>query len=267
MSPALAKDFLALPSKDRAARLLGPPEFPRPSVAILDQHGFLEWKWYRHFRKHGKRLEEGAARLHPPGLQKLRSDLCFRFAQLAFSSDEKIRAFAERWGPLGIEEKAIEHVKDWRHYAALVSALLRFTAQQASGGRGSDEDWLVICNSSLAYVIDRSGLSTAQQTAITGLAVNTWYAKARGHRILDLVDHQLQVRPSASNLLGVLIAQVAHVMARADELAVCAGCKRTFRPKRPLARGSRQYCSVCRKAKVPQRDASRDWRRRASKTD
>jgi hypothetical protein len=28
-------------------------------------------------------------------------------------------------------------------------------------------------------------------------------------------------------------------------------------------RGLRQYCNVCRKKKVPQRDAARDWRRRA----
>src|SRR5712691_1661674 len=27
-------------------------------------------------------------------------------------------------------------------------------------------------------------------------------------------------------------------------------------------RGSRQYCNGCRKAKLPQRDAARDWRRR-----
>ena len=63
------------------------------------------------------------------------------------------------------------------------------------------------------------------------------------------------MQPGASNLLGVLVTQIAHVMARSDELAVCANCKKLFRVKRRLSRGSRRYCPRCRRAKVPQRDA------------
>jgi hypothetical protein len=204
------------------------------------------------------------AKKHPPTLQRPRSNLCLEFARLAFGSDEQIRAFAERWGPLGLEDRAEERVDDWRDYAALAAALLRFAAQQGSGGRGSDADWLLICKATAAKEIDRSRMKVAQQRAVTGLAVNTWFAKVRGHRILDLVDGQLQVRPGASNLLGLIVTQIAHVMARSDERAVCAGCKGTFPVKKRLSRGSRQYCSACRKAKVPQRDAARDWRQRAA---
>jgi len=261
---ARTKDYLAVSSKSRVARLLGPPEFPRPTVATLDLQGLLRWKWYPHFRSHGRTIEESDAKQHPPKLQRPRSNLCFEFARLAFASDEQIRAFAERWGPLGIEDRAEERVSDWRDYAALAAGLLRFAAELGSGGRGSDADWLVICNGTAAKEIDRSRMSVGQQRAVTGLAVNTWFAKARGHRILDLVDAQLQMRPGASNLLGVLITQIAHIMIRSDERAVCAGCKGTFPIKKRLSRGSRQYCSACRKAKVPQRDASRDWRRRAA---
>jgi hypothetical protein len=212
--------------------------------------------------KHGVRFEEGGARHRPPKPQRLPSDLYLRFAQIASGTDEQIRVFAERWGPLGVDVRAEEHIDRWRHYTALAAALIRFTAEHASGGRGSDADWLVICKSTAAQKISRGGMSLAEQRVITALAVNTWFASARGHRILDLVNTQLQVRPGASNLLGVLVTQIAHVMARSDELAVCAGCKGAFRPNRRLSRGSRQYCSACRKAKVPQRDASRDWRRR-----
>jgi hypothetical protein len=111
---------------------------------------------------------------------------------------------------------------------------------------------------------DRAGISSLENLVRSGYKYNfrDEFAKARGHRILDLVDSQLQVRPGASNLLGVLVTQIAHAMARSDESPACANCKTTFPPKRRLSRGSRQYCPACRKAKVPQRDASRDWRRR-----
>ena len=262
---ALAENFLAIPSKDRAARLLGPPKLPRPTLATLDG-GFLRWKWYRHLREHGQQIEEAGARRLAPGLQKLPMDLCFRFAQLASGSNEQIRVFAERWGPLGIDARAEEDIDQWREYATLTAAVLRFAATEGTRS-GSDTDWATICKSTQAKEVNRSRMGIAQRRAIAALAVNTWFAKARGHRILDLVDSQLQVRPGASNLLGVLVTQIAHVMARSDERAVCANCKRPFRPKRRLSRGPRQYCPACRKAKVPQRDASRDWRRRTgSKT-
>lgn len=262
MDITLTKDFLASRSKQRVARLLGVPTFPRPTVATLDENGFLRWKWYRHFESHGQMLEEVGARHRPPALRTPPPDLCFRFAKLASGDNEQIRVFAEKWGPLGTEDRAEERVDDWRRYAALADALLRFTAVQVSGGRGSDTDWSTICKSTAAKNLDRSHLTAAEQSAVTALAVNTWFALARGHRIVDLVKARLQIRSGASNLLGVLITQIAHVMARSDESAVCANCNKAFPPKQPRSRGSRRYCPKCRKDKVPQRDASRDWRRR-----
>jgi hypothetical protein len=121
----------------------------------------------------------------------------------------------------------------------------------------------VICESTPAKDLERQGMPDRFQVAILAAAVNTWFAQARGHGILTMLDNDLQVRPYASNLLGVLVTLMAHVIARSDQKAVCAGCRNTFRPARPIVRGSRQYCERCRKAQVPQRDASRDWRRRA----
>jgi hypothetical protein len=153
-------------------------------------------------------------------------------------------------------------MEDWRRYAQLARALLRFVGEQVSGGRAKNEDWSTICNF-LSLQLDRAPLPARFQMAITASAVNAWFAKAHGHRIMDTVDGQLQVVPGASNLFGVLVTQIAHVIARSDQLAVCAGCQNPFTPKRPLSRGSRQYCNRCRNAKVPARDASRDWRRRS----
>jgi hypothetical protein len=251
------KEFLTLPGEDRFARLMDLPPLPRPVKAFLSPDGHLTWTWYSVV----KERKEGDTR-RPPALQTAPADLCFEFAQLAHGAKEEIVAFAGRWGPL-LGTRDVEHINAWRRYARLAAALLRFTGERASGGLGDTEDWRIICKSTVPGVIDRVQLTSQQQTAITASAVNTWFAKARGHRVLAVVDGKLQIRPAASNLFGVLIMQIAHVMARTDQVAICAGCRNAFTPKRPISRGSRQYCRRCRKAKVPQRDASRDWRRRA----
>jgi hypothetical protein len=247
-----SKDFLQAEGKDRNARLVVHPTFPRPLEARLDHDGYLTWRWYE---------DEQGGRDVPPKLQVPRNGLCFEFARLAQASDEHIRRFAERWGPLRIEQREEEHVDKWRSYAVLAQVLLRFAGDTAHGGRGSKEDWGTICAWLQVGTLDRPR-SVNQQLAIAASAVNSWFAAARGHRILDVVEGQFQIRPGASNLFGVLGAQLAHAIARSDELARCAGCKAAFTPKRPISHGSRQYCNRCRHAKIPQRDASRAWRSR-----
>jgi hypothetical protein len=248
------EDFLKLPNRSRAARLIGPAPMPLPLKAEVHD-GSLTWTWYDPYESDGRRKA--------PILRAAPASLCFDFARLGQASDEQIRRFADRWGPLHFDSRPEESLATWRRYARLAQALLRFTAELSSGGLGDEEDWRVICQSTPAKDLERLGLSRGTQIAIVAAAVNTWFAQARGHGILAIQDNDLQVRPYASNLFGVLVTQIAHVIARSDQKAVCAGCRNTFRPTRPIVRGSRQYCDVCRKKGVPQRDASRDWRRRA----
>jgi hypothetical protein len=170
--------------------------------------------------------------------------------------------FAERWGPLNVELRAQEQIKEWRRYATLAAALLRFASDRGNGAQGDDEDWRIICEQGPAGLIDRHSLNTREQTVMMAVALNTWFAQARGHGIVTVIDGKLQIQPIASNLYGILITQIAHVMARSDQMATCAGCKNAFTPKRPISNGLRRYCNRCRKAKVPQRDASRALRRR-----
>src|SRR3984885_9702784 len=110
----LPKDFLAVPRKDRSARLMGTPWLPRPITALLDRDGYLTWTWYK--------AEKGGSAV-PPQLQRPPNGLCFAFAQLAHASDEEIRKFAARWGPLGIESRG-ERVEDWRRSARFAQAQL-----------------------------------------------------------------------------------------------------------------------------------------------
>jgi hypothetical protein len=253
------KDFLVVSDpklrnrRNRAARLVGPPLMPRPLRAAI-HNGSLNWTWYANER-------DGSHK--SPALQTAPPQLCFAFARLAQASDEGIRRFAEQWGPLNRDRREEESVDHWRRYARLAQALMRFTAQVISGGHGDVEDWRVICQSTPVQALELRGLKDQEQMAIVAAAVNIWFDQAREHGILTMLGGDLQVRPHASNLFGVLITQVAHVIARADQMAVCAGCPDPFMPVRPITRGSRQYCERCRKMKKPQRDASRDWRRRA----
>src|SRR5437763_10599091 len=82
------EDFLALPDKRRAGRLLGTRPLVVYHEATLSRHGDLRWN---------------GPRQRGPSFKKLPSRLCFDFAQLADSSEERIRRFASKWGPLGRE--------------------------------------------------------------------------------------------------------------------------------------------------------------------
>lgn len=233
--------------------MVGSLLIPKPYRAKVNKDGFLIWSWYP------------KAPIEPPAIHKVPVKLCFDFARLAEGSTESIRRFAASWGPLGWERGRQEHVDDFRRYARLAKALLRFTAERLSGGRGLDEDWGTICEfvAPGQNLTNRAGLDSRFQMAIIAAAANKWFAQAQGHGILAISDATLQVRPYASNLFGMLITQIAHAIARSDQLAVCDGCRAAFVRDRAPSRGPRQYCGKCRKAKVPQRDASRDWRRRA----
>jgi hypothetical protein len=238
--------FLILHDLLRPARLIPDLGLLRPAAATVDQDGYLRWTW-----KLTRHLEA------PP------SDLCFRFAALADGSPEQIRRFAARWGPLWLEPGVNqEPIELWLQYAQLARALLRFAADRLMGGKGRPEDWDTICKSIASESIDRTAMRSAAQTAVGGHAVNKWFGTARSHGIVRLVDQQLQIRPYAGFLFGILITQIAHATARSDQMAVCSGCNDPFVPARPLSRGVRQYCKRCRKKKIPRRDAARAWRQR-----
>jgi hypothetical protein len=222
-------------------RLHDPAEVPRPRTAALSPAGYLSCSWS-----------------NPPPLRQPAHDLCFRFAKLAEGSDETIRRFVGRWGLLNFQVRAEEHVDDWRRYARLADAILRLSAQRLTGGRAEESDWATICG--WLELKDVKRVPRDLELSLLGAAVNRWYTRAQGHSVLQLDQNSLIIRPQASTLFGVLITQIAHVIAGADQHAVCSGCKRNFAPQRGQSRGVRRYCKKCRRRKIPQRDAAREWR-------
>jgi hypothetical protein len=240
------EDFFTVRGRDRSARLTGRFYLPQPVDANVGADRYLSWRWENPSKRH-----------EPP------RTLCFDFAKLADGSDEQIRRFAAQWGPLGLRPRVMEErIGLWLKYARLARAILRFAAERLSGGDGRDEDWNTICKSMPVESLDRVHMHPKWQRAIMGSAVNTWFNKARGHGIVQMVNGELQVQPRAGFLFGILITQIAHAIAQSDQMVVCSGCNDPFVPTRPLSRGVRQYCKRCRKKKIPQRDAARAWRQR-----
>jgi hypothetical protein len=244
--------------RNRTTGQFGFPQMPRPRSARLDRQGKLSWQWST---SKGWARSSGAVQRIPP-------DLCFTFAQLANGDDEAIRSFAERWGPLNWRSESVhdtprEAVEDWRRYAVLAQAILRFVAQ---GFKDSDgvSDWKTIW--SWLYpgqtVPELALLPLKFRMSPAAMAVNRWYSAAPGNGIVEVANKNLQLQPFASTLLGTLAGQIAEKISRNDESVICAGCHQLFVPKRPPSRGTRQYCKRCRRKKLPERDAARDYRLR-----
>lgn len=75
------EEFLAMKGSNRPARLHNVWQLPKPVAASLMGGGVLRWEF-------------GQGHYTPP------ATLCFDFARLAQASDEQIRRFAQKWGPL-----------------------------------------------------------------------------------------------------------------------------------------------------------------------
>jgi hypothetical protein len=226
---------------------MGPSNvYVRPENAKIDAQGRLNWKWS-----------------HPNRTQRLPPDLCFRFARLSTATDEEVRKFAARWGPLRIRLEPSESLAEWREYTKLAQSIFRQLTDERQV-----EDWKRICE----WIAPGAGLAEAGpvphsfEMVLIAAALNKWFGQARGNQILEIVGPRYQTRPTSATLFGALACQIAYKLSVADETVLCAGCATPFTPKRTPSRGARQYCPKCRRAKVPQRDAARDYRKRSRKT-
>jgi len=247
------EDFLST-ARNRVACLTTTTLLPRPRDARLGADGQLSPMYYGEDHR-------------PPVIERFPADLCFRFARLAESSDEQIRRFMAQWGLLRSESPS-EPAQCWRSNAKLARAILRFTAELYGTGSGCNEDWELLCNYVTGCSLGkRLGLPVNFQLQIVAAALNKWYGSARGNCIVVCRDERLAFLNEASNLLGVLILQIAHAITRTHQRIPCDGCGRWFRPDQPQSRGSRRYCKKCQEAKVSRRHAVRDCRARKKLRD
>jgi hypothetical protein len=244
-------------------------DLPVPVSASLSPDG-ISFIW-----RHPLGQTLGAEFRPGPSSRKVVGTLWRKFLVISSSSDENIRKFAERWGPLGSEQG--ETVEEWRRFADLANALVRVAAAVASDELGRKDDWNTICRwlqlNAGPFLFPTSGASGSKSNtpdqgvlhlgkALIVQAINKWFAMARGNILLQLIDDQPMIQPSSLSLLGTLAIQLSGCIAKAHDLFICFHCQALLTPVRALSRGTRQFCAECRKKKKPQMYAARDYRRR-----
>jgi len=258
----------ALSPIDLRRRSVGTSHLAVPWSARLSADGVLSWNWQSPSRLTSRGPSGTTSR--QPG--KVASLLWRKFAALSFGSDEDIRKFAERWGPL--RGGPTETIAEWRRLANLASALVRSSVALANGDLGENGDWGIIgdwlgydCEPYL-HLPDRISDARSRDLApflrrvLIGQALNGWFAESKGNSLLRLVKDELVIEPSSNTLLGILVLQLAYRITRAQEMVVCFHCKALFSPVRAPSHGTRQFCAKCRRKGKPQMYAARDYRRR-----
>lgn len=102
----------------------------------------------------------------------------------------------------------------------------------------------------------------ANQRWCAGLVTQSWLEVGRPEMLASWSADRAEVVIGARSLFGALAMKIALAASGSLSFALCHECRALFVPKRRAKPGQRTYCIDCREAKVPRRDASRDFRER-----
>jgi len=215
------------------------------------------------------------------------------------SSSEKIAAFARRHGVLGVcghyadesllpppyqfdaspqlkldcppfDSEAVFHwepLETWRHLAREALALINISAQLLQGMPAKTEDWLFAFDWYEDIFLEESetfGDVDGDKMVLVG-HVNAWVKAAGVFPILSFQAKKgfdVALASEHGFLLGPLAMNLMFAVSRTDGPAKCSSCGELYAPDRRPKAKQRNYCSKCRKTGAPQRDASREYRRR-----
>jgi hypothetical protein len=250
--------------KARGAPPSAVPSVPIPRSAHLSANRTLSWTW------HSNAVLHGFGTSTPGRFRRIHTRLCERFAALADDSDEAIRRFAERWGPLRYPQPRTEPVVDteavleWRRFATLARALVRCAVALSESMRGRPEDWRSICE--WLHVPNEPHPSTVHGLLLVASALNLWYGRSTGHGLVEIQKTKMVMRPRAIFLFGIIGLQLTYAITGAQGTLICYHCARFYTPKNKPRTGSRNFCAGCRRAGKPQLYAMRDLRARRKRS-
>jgi hypothetical protein len=201
------------------------------AAARLEGYPWWEWREARGFL-----MTFGIPDVYPSRA------MLFRFAGLADAASEKIRTFAEQFGPL---QEQVVRVPDWP-----VPPLLP-DRQPLSYWRLTSDRF------SRALVLAANPRTPREENEIAWhVNGNLWQAGVED--FLTFVDGEPRILHSAGGLYGGLAVELLSAVARVG-LRLCVGCGL------PLEKGGRRYCEACRAGGVPERNRQTKWRMRQSK--
>lgn len=230
---------------------------PAPFSAALSPQGILSWEWHR-----WRSQWSPGAYTHTN--RKVISRLFLDFAELADASDEKIRRFAARWGPLryrrpgGAQET--ETIDQWRNFARLAYALVRSASLLARKETAVTEDWRLISNWAGSPTAKNPGRHHGR--ILLAQALNTWYDQSSGNSIVTIHRDKIILQPQSTSLFGILGLQLARLITGSEPSLVCYHCRRFYVPHNKPRTGSRTFCKACRRTRKPDLYAMRDYRAR-----
>jgi hypothetical protein len=195
-------------------------------------------------------------------------DLIVRFSLLWKKEPKDIIAFAEKWGPLHLDEYCLPvqgHVESeplaaWWFLSKRVYAILEIAYALRRRSTGDKKYWEFLSKDffypKTSDSIERIEAVIGAKYAATGRRqriareVTSWLARFR-------IDLRLKWSPDASSwnleisygnrLINALALQLALVAANADSLFFCSGCKEPYiRHKARIPnKGEANYCETC----------------------
>jgi hypothetical protein len=191
---------------------------------------------------------------------------------------ERILAFAQRWGVLGLCEHHLpsghpkppapdsappgisycmpagwwnrswneppicsEPVWAWRRYATRMRAARNIAAQLHRGRPGRPEDWEELRSAALGP----PGRGVGERVALAA-ELDRWLTVAGVRPVFMWTDREPRVSLEGAGLVGALVVQLMLAIARTG-LAICTGCANAYVPRRRPRPDVANYCPECQK--------------------
>lgn len=246
-------------------------QYPIPHNIELD--GLL-LRWSNSSNATPRRTEAGARLLE-------------QFVALADAPPERILRFARRWGVLELCKHGLpachdgrctllsdggnfyEHIVWWQKLAAVARALLNIAARLADAQPGRAVDWGAVKTLGAlgkskhfereGLAVDRVKLEVVLNVLLSIAKVGPCVRWSKGGWLIELSGSPV----IGSGLAAAIITQLALACTGGGGWVLCSNCQASYVPKkrRPDSK-RRHYCPECRRRKVPERDAARDYRKR-----
>lgn len=173
---------------------------------------------------------------------------------------------------------AVEPLAWWRAYVLRARQLLEIAAELGRGKEPSAEAWGKLNGfteeARRARGLNRAPAAHWLDNPHWRLAENiNWWLDLTGVAPYVVADHKAfrtQLWSYSRGVIGLLAIQLLFAVNRAEALVICSGCGKPYPARRVPLKGKRvgrslakrNYCDECKRKRVPQRDAARDYRTR-----
>jgi hypothetical protein len=227
--------------------------------------------------------EHGLPRTHNPGREKMVSRVAKTLREVPFELpcfplgyDLRV-ATGRAKGPL----RCWTPLTAWAQLSRRARAILNIAARLHQEQAGDLRDWHVLLGRGETFEIWKAHGSLPRRIGDWDRAARRLWGSRLGFerwqlvlllgdwlRIADvrpMVEWQagaVALRMYVPTLFSAIAMQLVLAIGRADALAICAHCRRSYIPKRKPVEGRRNFCQDCREKGIPMRYVMDDRRRR-----